>query len=92
MSAALSRGGHLVAMASWTVDSGSGAEMTISSSSLPEGEVVVYSGTDPTSLTDFKFIGTYFGTPIGKKCFTKYGGDLLALFTQTGLYPFQKLF
>jgi len=84
------RGGHLVAMAAWTIDSGNGADDNLVFITS-EGECVVYSGTDPNSTTgDFKLVGTYFlGEPIGRKCFTKFGGDVLVL-TQTGLYPLSK--
>lgn len=84
------RGGHLVAMAAWTVDAGNGADDNLVFITS-EGECVVYSGTDPNSSTgDFKLVGTYFlGEPIGPKCFTKFGGDVLVL-TQSGLFPLSK--
>lgn len=85
-------GGHLVAMASWTIDGGDGANdyaVFITS----EGEAAVYKGIDPTSGTgDFQLVGVYFiGEPVGKKCFIKYGGDVL-LITQIGLFPLSKAF
>lgn len=85
-------GGRLVAMASWTIDGGSGVDdyaVFITS----EGEVAVYKGTDPTSGSgDFQLVGVYFiGEPVGKKCFIKFGGDLL-LITQVGLFPLSKAF
>lgn len=84
-------GGHLVAMASWTIDGGDGVDdyaVFITS----EGEAAVYKGSDPTSSTDFQLVGVYFiGEPVGRKCFVKYGGDVL-LITQIGLFPLSKAF
>lgn len=84
-----SRGGHLVAMGTWTIDSGSGVDdyaVFVTS----EGEVGVYQGTDPASASTFQLVGVYYiAPPIGRKCFTKYGGDLLLL-TTSGLFPLSK--
>lgn len=82
-------GGYLVALGSWTVDGGSGIDdylIFVSS----EGEALVYSGTDPA--TDFAIVGKYkVGNPIGKKCFIKYGGEVLLL-THYGLLPLSQVF
>lgn len=78
------RGGYVVAIGSWTLDGGNGPDdyLTIVTS---EGEVAVYSGTDPA--TDFRLIGVFFvGKPIGKNPMFKSSGDILLL-TQTGLFP-----
>lgn len=86
-----SRGGYLMAMTSWTIDAGDGVDdyaVFITS----EGEAAVYKGSDPTSATDFSLVGVYFiGEPVGRKCFIKYGGDVLLL-TQIGLFPLSKAF
>ncbi|CAN0620321.1 protein of unknown function [Burkholderia multivorans] len=43
-----------------------------------EGEVAVYGGTDPSQASTFSLVGVYqLGTPMGNRCFLKYGGDLL---------------
>lgn len=82
-----SRGGYLKAMASWTLDGGSGSDdYTVFVSSV--GEVAVYSGSDPGS--DFRLVGLYFiGEPVGRFPLTKFGGDLLLL-CRDGLYPLSK--
>lgn len=82
-------GGKLVAIGNWTVDGGDGSDdYTVFMSS--EGQVAVYKGTDPASSTTFSLVGTYYiGEPIGRKCFAKYGGDLLVL-CQNGLFPLSK--
>lgn len=82
-------GGSVMAIASWTLDAGDGADDYLVIIST-EGEVAVYKGTDPTSATDFNLVGVYFvGEPVGRKCFVKYGGDLLII-TQMGLFPLSK--
>lgn len=83
------RGGYLMAMGTWTIDGGSGADdfaVFISS----EGEVAVYQGTDPASATTWKLVGVYFiARPLGRRCLLKYNGDLLFL-TEMGLFPLSK--
>ena len=84
-----SRGGYLAAMGTWTIDSGTGVDdyaIFVTS----EGEVGVYQGTDPASASTFQLVGVYYiAPPIGRKCFTKYGGDMLLL-TTAGLFPLSK--
>lgn len=82
-------GGKVVAIANWTLDAGNGSDdyLVIITS---EGEVAVYKGTDPASAATFELVGVYtVGEPVGKKCFIKYGGDLLIV-TQMGLFPMSK--
>ncbi len=80
------KGGYLMAMGTWTIDAGSGMDdhaVFISS----EGEIAVYSGTDPSSATTWQLVGVFsMGRPVGRKCFTKYGGDLLLL-CNDGVFP-----
>jgi hypothetical protein len=83
------RGGYLVATGTWTIDGGNGPDdyfVAITS----EGEVAVYQGTDPASAATWALKGIYFiGTPLGKRCFVKLGGEL-AVQTVHGLYPMSK--
>lgn len=75
-------GGYLMAMASWTLDSGSGVD-DLAVFITSTGEVAVYQGTDPAS--NFALVGVFnIGKPLGRRCFTKYQGDLLII-TQDGL-------
>jgi hypothetical protein len=82
-------GGYLMAMATWTLDAGSGLDdhaVFISS----KGQIAVYQGTDPTTATTFALIGVYnVGAPIGRRCFIKFGGDLLVI-TRDGIMPLSK--
>lgn len=82
-------GGFLMAMGTWTIDGGSGVD-DFAVFATSEGEIAVYQGTDPSSPTTWSLVGIYYiGEPIGRRCFTKYGGDLLYLCKQ-GLFPLSK--
>jgi len=78
------RGGYLMATATWTMDAGYGMDdMTAFITS--NGEVLVYRGTDPSSASTWGLVGIYWiGSPIGRRCFIKFAGDLL-LITQDGV-------
>lgn len=83
-------GGYIVAIASWTVDSGSGSNdlFVIATSN---GELAVYQGTDPASSATWALIGVYsVASPLGNRPFVKYGGDLLYL-SRIGLIPMTKV-
>lgn len=83
------RGGTAVAQATWTVDGGNGTDdyYVVCSS---EGEVAVFSGSDPSTLDTWNLQGVYFiGQPVGPNSFVKYGGDLL-LMCAAGLFPLSK--
>lgn len=82
---ALSLGGHLMAMASWTRDGGSGPDdlLVVASS---KGELILYSGIDPDT-EDWAKVGTFrIPPPIGRRCFIKFGADL-AIVTSQGVLP-----
>ena len=84
LSSFAARGGYLMAIGDWTMDAGYGMDdMTVFITS--NGEVIVYRGTDPSSATTWGLIGVYWiGSPIGRRCFVKFAGDLL-LITQDGV-------
>lgn len=71
------KGGYVNAIYTWTLDAGQGSDdhlVVISS----KGEVAVYQGTDPSSLTDWSLVGVFsLGVPLGRRCGIKYAGDLL---------------
>lgn len=79
-------GGYLMAMATWTMDAGYGLDdMAVFVTS--QGDVLVYRGTDPSSASTWALVGVFWiGSPIGRRCFTKYKGDVV-LITQDGLVP-----
>lgn len=83
------RGGYIMACESWTIDAGAGMDdhwVAVTS----EGEVVVYSGTDPSSANTWALKGIWaLGEPIGRRCLRKFGGDLL-LILKNGVFPLSK--
>lgn len=86
MRGVMQKGGYLVAAMTWTLDAGYGMDDYLAFISS-EGEVAVWKLDDPTSVSGIALIGVYqLGTPIGKRCYIKYGGDLLII-TQDGVVP-----
>jgi hypothetical protein len=79
-------GGYIMAGMTWTLDAGYGVDdylVFITSN----GEALVWRLTDPTTPSGISQIGLYkIGAPIGRRCYTKFGGDLLVI-TQDGVVP-----
>jgi len=72
--------------ATWSFDAGDGPDDAIVFMTS-EGEVIVYRGTDPSTAANWVLSGVYFiGKPLGRRSFTKFGGDLIAI-TQNGAFP-----
>lgn len=84
------RGGYVLACATWTRDGGAGADdyfVAISS----RGQVALYQGTDISDSTKWALVGVFdVPTPIGRRCFAKFGGDVLVL-TVEGVFPLSQL-
>lgn len=79
-------GGYLMAMGTWTIDAGYGVD-DLAVFITSNGDCLVYRGTDPSSTATWALVGAWWlGSPIGRRCFVKYKGDLL-LITQDGLMP-----
>ena len=78
--------GFLQAMGTWTLDAGQGADdYAVFVTSM--GEVIVYNGTDPDNADTWALKGVWqLGQTFSRRCFYKFGGDLLLL-TQDGLVP-----
>lgn len=84
------RGGYLQAIGSWTRDGGSGPD-DILVLVTSEGDVVLYSGTDPSDATAWTLVGRFqIAKPIGRRCLLNVGGDLLVL-TVDGVIPLSVL-
>jgi hypothetical protein len=83
------KGGHLVAIATWTRDGGNGPDdLWVGISS--RGQCVVYAGTDPSSASTWELVGRFdLGAPIGYRCFTNVAGDL-ALVNIDGVLPLSR--
>ncbi|MGE7367906.1 hypothetical protein ACQKKX_02395 [Neorhizobium sp. NPDC001467] len=89
----MKEGGALLSGFSWSLESGDGPnEYCVFLST--EGEVAVYSGSDPASTTDtgFALVGVYkIAKPLGKNAWIKSGGDVL-IATVDGLIPLSQAF
>lgn len=74
-------GGFVQAIGTWSRDGGDGSDdawVAVSS----EGEVAIYTGTDPTSASTWSLVGVFrIPPPIGRRCFVKAGADLGVLTT-----------
>jgi hypothetical protein len=79
-------GGSLLFGASWSIESGDGlSEKCIFVTT--EGEVAVFSGTDPASASTWSKTGVYrIGKPRGPKAVIRAGGDLV-IATDIGFIP-----
>mgnify|MGYP003676429535 FL=1 len=84
-------GGNLIQIGTLTVDGGEGVDdlLTLMMSS---GEVLVYSGTDP-SASSFALVGTFrIAEPINEpRAIAKLGGDLIVI-TKEGYLPLSQVF
>jgi len=83
-------GGYLMAMATWTRDGGSGPDdFAVFITSM--GDCIIYQGTNPSSATNWAKVGSFkVGRPLGRKCFTPYGADVLVM-TEDGVFPLSAL-
>lgn len=82
-------GGYLMAMANWTIDNAAGVD-DYAAFITSEGEVAMYRGTDPSSASTWALVGTFrMGKPIGRRCVTKAGSDVLVI-TSDGAFPLSK--
>lgn len=81
-----SKGGYLMALATWTIDAGDGVDDRLVAITS-EGQAIVYQGTNPGSAAAWEKVGTYdLGKPLGRRCMAQYGGDLIIL-TENGAFP-----
>lgn len=83
------KGGYIMAMGTWTRDSGAGPD-DVAVFVTSEGELLVYQGTNPGSIDTWGLVGVFdVGRPIGKRCLVKFGGDLIIV-TELGVLPMTK--
>lgn len=83
-------GGELMATTTWTLDAGEGMDdywVAVTSN----GEIIVYKGTDPTSASTWAMVGRWeVGKPLSRRCFSKFGGDVVYL-AEDGVWPLAAL-
>lgn len=88
-SSVFKNGGYLMAMGTWSLDAGQGLD-DYAAFITSQGQVAIYKGTDPASASTWALVGVFdIGSPIGRRCFVKYAGDLL-LINRDGLVPLSK--
>jgi hypothetical protein len=82
----VNHGGSLVALASWTRDGGAGSD-DVMVFLTDQGEIVLFSGTDPSAAETWSKVGLFkIAPPVGKRCVVKAGADL-AIITSQGVVP-----
>lgn len=79
-------GGYIQAMGTWTLDAGYGVDdFAVFVTNM--GEILVYQGFNPSDSANWAMKGLWqMGQTFSRRCFFKWGGDLLLL-TQDGLLP-----
>lgn len=83
-------GGRLVAIANWTLDGGQGID-DLTAFITSEGEVLVYSGSNPDNASSWALKGSYrISKPIGYNCTMKYQGDIVVI-TEDGYMPLGRM-
>ena len=77
-------GGNLAFIVPISFNAGAGFDQSLCFVST-NGEVALYTGTDPASASTFALSGVFrIGTPVRQRGYVRYGGDALVL-TQDGL-------
>lgn len=80
------KGGFLQAIGSWTRDGGAGMD-DVACFITSEGQVAVFSGSDPGSFADWALTGVFnIGKPLGRRCVFKVGSELVVI-TEDGYVP-----
>jgi hypothetical protein len=86
LSSVAKKGGYLMAGGNWSVDAGDGPDDRVVFVTS-EGECIIYGGSNPSNSASWALTGVYdIGRPLGRKCMTKYGADLLVI-TERGVFP-----
>ena len=86
----VSKGGYVVGLGTFSRDAGDGPDdfFVIVTNN---GEVVMYQGTDPNSITTWSLVGVFnCGKPIGRRSMVRLNGDL-GIITQDGIVSAQAL-
>lgn len=83
------KGGKLVALGTWTIDGGVGAQDKLVAVTS-QGEVAIFTGSDPGSAATWANEGVYFiGKPLGAQPLSKFGGDLMYI-SEVGIFPISR--
>lgn len=85
----LTKGGSIIAGADWTYEAGNSI-VNFAALISDQGEVIVYTGTDPASISTWSLVGVFaIGRPIGLRCTLKIANDV-AILCEDGLMPLSK--
>ena len=86
LSGAATKGGSLLFATTWTIDAGDGLDDKIVFATT-EGELLVFTGSDPSSPTNWRQEGRYqMARPMGKNAHLQVAGDIL-IATIDGIIP-----
>jgi hypothetical protein len=86
LGALMDEGGFIQSMGSWNYNGGTGPQ-SLAVFVTTRGQVIVYSGPDPTSASNWALVGTFdLAPPLGNRCITKIGSDL-GIITLQGVLP-----
>lgn len=90
LGAVVNYGGHLIALGSLAIDGGAGInDYFVALTS--EGEIAVYTGTNPGDSSAWSLIGTYYvGEPVGDRPLVDLGDDL-GVITVSGLVSVKRV-
>lgn len=82
----MTEGGFLIAMGTWTYNGGQGPQ-NLAVFVTTRGQVIIYSGTDPTSASAWTLVGSFdLAPPLGQRCLEQIGADL-GIITLEGVLP-----
>lgn len=85
----MSLGGYIMAMCTWTIDNAAGVN-EYACFITSEGEVIMYSGSDPSVAANWVKNGRYrIGRPVGRRCFVRVSSDVI-LICGDGFMPMSK--
>lgn len=84
-------GGNLMAMVTWSRDSGSGMD-DLAAFVLTSGDILVYAGTNPGEELSWQLVGRYTtAAPISKRSIKKLGADVVVA-TKAGYLSLAQIF
>lgn len=76
-------GGYLMAAGSWTRDGGDGGFNDVLCCLTSNGELLAFTGTDPTNPATFTLSGRFdMAPPLSRRCMLNLGGELVILTTK----------
>lgn len=88
LGAVFRKGGYVTGIGTFSQDAGDGPNEYLCFVTS-NGEIAVYEGTDPTNANTWALVGVYnTGLPIGRRCVTRWDGDM-AILTQDGIVSMQ---